>query len=214
MNKRTIFFDLDDTLIDTSERHYQVYCDITKSLSLKTLNKDDFWNLKRNGTKNIEILKESKDEDLKKFSELWINNIEKKKYLFYDKLFNSASNFLSNLKKEQLILISMRHNRKNLIWETKKLGLYDHFDEVLSCSPLLYKDKTSPIIEYAHSKNLNLNNSIIVGDSEIDIITGKHLKMTTIAVTQGIRARKLLIPYNPDYCLENISKIANTLKNL
>ena len=57
MNKRLIFWDLDDTLIDTSERHYQVYCDIINELNVKIyLDKEEFWKLKRNGISTLEIL--------------------------------------------------------------------------------------------------------------------------------------------------------------
>lgn len=215
MVKRIIFLDLDETLIDTSERQYCVYCDIANSLNLENLiSKDEFWKLKRDGTKTIDILNES-NEIIKEFSQLWINNIEIRSYLSYDKPFNSTFDLLHNLKNEQLVLLSMRNNQENLIWQTKELGLYDYFDDILSCSPLQYNDKTFPLINYIHSKNLSTNNNlIIVGDSEIDIITGKLLKMTTIAVTYGIRTKKLLVSRDPDYIIDDMNEIINLLKAL
>jgi len=214
--KRIIFLDLDETLIDTSERHYQVYCDIMNTLNLDgTINKDEFWKLKRNGIPSLEILKETDTKVLKKFSELWINNIEKRDYLLYDTPFNETYTLLSELSKERLILITMRNNRENLIWELKKLGLHDKFEFILSCSSLENKDKTVPLLEYIHNKKFTLeSNSIIVGDSEIDIITGKKFNIITLAVSYGIRTRAFLISMNPDYCLKDMDEVVDTIKNL
>lgn len=213
---RTIFFDLDDTLINTSERHYQVYCDIIKFLNLEgPINKDKFWKLKRSGTSTISILNETNNAILEKFSKLWIDKIENKKYLIYDQLFSEALCLLSDLRDENLILLTMRNNRGNLIWEIKKLGLYSCFDSILSCSPLQFKDKTNLITDYFTQNNsISTKNSIIIGDSENDIITGKKLKITTIAVSYGIRSAENLLKLNPDYCLSDINKIFYTINGI
>jgi len=216
MYNRLIFLDLDETLIDTSDRHYHVYCDIIKELNLQiSLSKDDFWKLKRKGISTIQILEGIDLQILSKFSELWIENIESREYLVYDKLFKDSLWLLSKLSSEKLFLITMRNNRKNLIWELKKLGLYNKFNAVLSCSPLDSHDKTVPILEYIGKNDLFINeNSIIVGDSEKDIITGKKLNLTTLAVSYGIRKEEILLSMKPDYCLDNIIAIFNTIKNL
>ena len=109
----------------------------------------------------------------------------------------------------------MRNNRENLIWELKKLGLHDKFEFILSCSSLENKDKTVPLLEYIHNKKFTLeSNSIIVGDSEIDIITGKKFNIITLAVSYGIRTRAFLISMNPDYCLKDMDEVVDTIKNL
>ena len=212
-NKKNIFLDLDETLIDTSERHYQVYYDIMNLLNLKDhLNKDEFWKLKRNGISTVELINETDPYILQKFSKLWIENIEKKEYLLYDRPFRETFDLLSELRKERLILVTMRNNREHLIWELKNLGIYEYFESILSCSPFKNKTKELPILAYIQDKKLFLDkNSIIVGDSEIDIITGKKLDITVIAVSYGIRARELLIHMNPDYCLNGIDELLKTI---
>ena len=146
-NKRTIFLDLDETLIDTSERHYRVYCDIIDILNLENIkSKVEFWNLKREGTSTVEILDGIDKKILNKFNKLWIKNIESKKYLSYDKLFDNTSKLLSLLNNESLIALTMRNNRENLIWELKKLGIYNKFKSILSCSPITNTDKTLPVL--------------------------------------------------------------------
>ena len=154
-------------------------------------------------------------EILLEFSKLWIENIENRKYLKLDKLFKDSVGLLSRLNSEKLILITMRDNRKNLIWELKRLGLCDLFKAVLSCSPLNNKDKTGPILEYIDDKNLSISkNSIIIGDSEKDIITGKKLNLTILAVDYGIRRKENLLLMKPDYCLDNMNGIIDTIKKI
>jgi phosphoglycolate phosphatase len=216
MTERIIFLDLDGTLIDTSERHYQVYCKLTDILDLKdSLEKAEFWKLKRDRISTVEILAETDPEVLEKFSKLWIDNIEKRNNLVYDKLFSETEYLLSELREERLVLLTMRQNITNLMWELKKLNLYGCFESVLSCSPLSNKDKKKPLIEFMHEKKVFLDkNSIIVGDSEIDIQTGKMLNLTTVAVSQGIRSGKLLSSMNPDYCIETIIEVIDVIKRL
>jgi phosphoglycolate phosphatase len=211
--KRLIFLDLDETLLDTSERHYQVYCDIIDELNLHIpLDKNEFWKLKRNGISTVEILEEIDPEILLEFSKLWIKKIESKNYLIYDKLFKDSLGLLSKLSQEKLILVTMRNNRENLIWELKKLGLYNKFNTILSCSPLNNTDKSVPIQEFINENQFILDkNSIIVGDSETDIITGKKLNITVIAVSYGIRNLEKLIPFNPEFCLRSINEIVETI---
>jgi phosphoglycolate phosphatase-like HAD superfamily hydrolase len=215
-NNRNIFLDLDETLIDTSERHYQVYCDIINILNLKDpLNKDEFWKFKRNGIKTNELINETNHQIKKEFSKLWIENIEEKEYLLYDRPFCETFELLSKLSKERLILVTMRNNRKHLIWELKNLGLYEYFESILNCSPLKNETKKIPILEYIQEKKLYLDkNSIIIGDSEIDILTGRKLDMTVIAVSYGMRTRKMLSNMNPDYCLNNINQLLETINGI
>jgi len=213
-SKRIIILDLDETLIDTSERHYQVYCDINRILNLENLkSKVEFWDMKREGISTVEILDIVDENILNKFYNLWIKNIESKKYLIYDKLFNDTLKFLSALNKESLLVLTMRNNRVNLIWELKKLGIYYEFKSILSCSPITNIDKTIPLLEYAKKNGQNFNkNSIIIGDSETDIITGKKLKLKTLAVSYGIRTKEILLLRKPDYCVEDMCEIIDILK--
>jgi len=54
-------------------------------------------------------------------------------------------------------------------------------------------------------------NSIIVGDTETDILMGKHLVIKTIAVSSGMRNRKFLKKYKPDILIKDFSEIKNII---
>lgn len=49
-------------------------------------------------------------------------------------------------------------------------------------------------------------NSVIVGDTETDIKTGKRLGLRTVAVTCGQRSRDFLKKHKPDILIDEISR--------
>ncbi len=212
--KRTIFFDLDGTLIDTSDRHYKVYKDILKSCGISnTLSKQEYWNHKREGRKTVELLPENCSEDITRtFIDEWLERIEDKSYLKYDTLLQETLSVLSTLKgKAVLMLVTLRNNSENLLWELNNFGLTNYFKEILVSSPLEVKSKT-PLIRGYLEKCSKADDFIIVGDSEMDISVGKEFGMLTIAVTYGIRSKVFLSKYKPDYHLDNLSETVKVLE--
>jgi phosphoglycolate phosphatase len=213
---RTIFFDLDGTLIDTSERHYRVYKDILDFYGISNLlSKEEFWNQKRRGRKTSKLLPEiSSKEFIKKFMDEWLKRIEDQNYLRYDSLLGGSLGILSILKdKDDLILVTLRNNKENLLWELNNFGLTSYFKEILVDLPVGLKNKVPLIKDYIERCSKE-NNLIIVGDTEADISTGKDLGILTIAVTYGIRSKEFLRKLKPNFCLANLSELLDILKDL
>jgi phosphoglycolate phosphatase len=212
--KGTIFFDLDGTLIDTSERHYRVYKNILDFYGIpNTLSKEEFWNQKRNSIKTVELLpRTSSDKLIQKFMDEWLKRIEDKRYLKYDNLLPGSLDVLSILKdKADLTLVTLRNNRENLFWELSSFGLTKYFKEILVDSPVKLKNKTTLVRGYIERYSKG-DNFIIVGDTEADISAGKELGMLTVAVNYGIRSKEFLTKLKPDFCLDNLSEILKLLE--
>jgi len=213
--KWTIFFDLDGTLIDTSERHYKVHTDILDFYGMpNTLTKEEFWKLKKTGKKTVEILPETSKEFIQQFLNEWLKKIENREYLRFDKLLPKCSGILSILKnKVDLVLTTLRNNKKNLFWELNNFGLTNYFKEILVDSPLKVKNKMPLIKEYIE-RNSKSDNFIIVGDSEVDVSSGKELGMLTVAATYGIRSKEFLMKLKPDFCLDKLFEFPEILKGI
>jgi len=214
--KWTIFFDFDGTLIDTSERHYRVYKDILDFYGISnSLSKEEFWNQKRRGRKTAELLPETSfKEFIQKFMDEWLKRIEDQNYLRYDSLLGGSLGILSTLKdKDDLILVTLRNNRENLLWELNNFGLNSYFKEILVDLPVRLKNKVPLIKDYIERCSKE-DNFIIVGDTESDISTGKDIGMLTIAVTYGIRSKEFLKKLKPDFYLDNFSELLDILKDL
>jgi phosphoglycolate phosphatase-like HAD superfamily hydrolase len=137
--------------------------------------------------------------------------IEDIEYLKYDKLVPHALAILGSLQKaSDLVLLTLRHDRKNLLWQLKSLELLDYFKEVLSGSTSS-NDKSLLAQEY-FNKISSCTKLVMIGDSEVDLTAGKQFKMLTIAVTYGIRSKEFLSKLEPTFCLERLSQVLDILK--
>lgn len=207
--KQVIFFDLDGTLIDTSHRHYMVYKDILDFHKIpNTLLEEEFWSQKKTGRKTAEFLPIS-EEFSQEFMSDWLRRIEDRTYLKYDTLFLETPDVLSKLRKYNLVLVTLRNDKQNLFWELDKLKLTEYFSEILVGSPTS-KNKVELVKKYLKG-NSGRNNCVIVGDSEVDVYTGKKMGFLAIAFTNGIRSRAFLSKAEPDFYIDNLNEIFKIL---
>ena len=111
---RTIFFDLDDTLIDTSARHYTVFNSILRDYGISNpLNKEEFWEEKRRGKRNVDLLQENLPPRLlNQFKNDWMRRIEARACLTCDKRIRGCIDVLSALYHDvDLVLVTLRNNK-------------------------------------------------------------------------------------------------------
>ena len=62
--------------------------------------------------------------------------------------------------------------------------------------------------------NVVAEECLFIGDSDVDIITGKNGNIKTIGVTWGYKEKQVLIDENPDYLIDNPVGIINILKEI
>jgi len=204
-----VFFDLDGPILDVSEKYYRIYCNLLTLKNKEILTKFDYWNFKRNQTPEREIL--SKTDSIEIYD--WyrherIRIIEMNEYLRFDRLTPGAITVLENLSKsKELILVTLRRNKEQLINQLAGFGLEKYFKFILSAP-----GNSNP--KWRIKYDLILNNygnpevgSIFIGDTETDILTGKNLGIKTIAVTKGIRTKEILMQFNPDHLINEIKEL-------
>lgn len=141
------------------------------------------------------------------FKEKWLSLIENKKYLKIDEIFPSIKETLYSLTKNyRLVLVSLRRARENLIWQL------NYFSRIL-CN---YANNGNWRVKYILiKKDSPPLGSFIIGDTEIDILAGKKLKMKTVALARGVRNKDFLNKLKPDYLLNNlrgVNKILGLIK--
>lgn len=202
-----IFCDLDGTVIDVATRHYRVYSETTQQFNGLPLSKAQYWDLKRKKMKWSELLPLSGlSSDIENgYLKVFIEKIEDPAYLKFDLPFPGAIDTLASLaEKGQCYLVSLRRNRRNLLDQLKGLAVDKYFTEVLSG----HSEHDGYDVKITLIKDrLGDEPGIIIGDTEADIVTGKKLGMTSIAVTSGIRDEAFLRALSPDYLVENIREI-------
>lgn len=207
-----IFCDLDGTLLDVSDRNYSVYLELITKYNGKPLERDIYWDLKRKKTRWPELLPMSgvAVDQLQSFLDDFIQKIESLEYLKLDTLFPSSLQTLDKLsEKYDCALVSLRRNEANLLKELEWLGIRGYFSKVLSGhSESDGYDKKIQLITSAIEYN---NKGVVIGDTEADIVTGKELGFTTIAITSGVRDRHFLSALRPDYLLGSIGDVPSIL---
>lgn len=206
-----IFCDLDGTLIDVSKRHYRVYTEMVAAFSGEALPQDKYWELKRKKVKWAEMLPMSQlSPDIEpQFLAGFIEKIESPEHLELDELYPGAMDALDTLSGiGECNLVSLRRNRDNLLQEIARLGLAQHFSNVLTG----HSENDGYDVKIALIKDrLGDNEGIIIGDTEADIVTGKELGLKTFAVTSGIRDEQFLRALDPDFIVDGISKVPELL---
>jgi phosphoglycolate phosphatase-like HAD superfamily hydrolase len=203
--QKLIFFDLDGTIINPSKRYHVIHAEICSSLGIKPFGIDEYWEYKRNKLPESELLIRCGANHFEIDGAINERSLmlEDASYLKYDTLHNEIDGVLNLLaKKNELVLITFRSKRKELEVQLKYLGIKDYFTKVLSTKPTLtpkYMGKVRLIEEnYQY-----IDNSIFFGDTEVDILTGKYFKMTTVACNNGIRTKEILTDVNPDYFINS-----------
>jgi phosphoglycolate phosphatase len=201
-----IFFDLDGTLLDSRERLYKLFCDLTKQ-SILDLNQ--YWNLKRAMHDHRKILNEYCNysfDDVLLFEAEWMKLIEAEEYLRFDLPFPFTVNVLKRLKSEKIDLhmVTSRQSRPGVMRQLERLGLYSFFTNILVTESVMTKSQL--IID----SNVYLTDKdIFVGDTGLDIKTAKVIGIRSLAVLSGFRNKSVLAKYNPEYIENDIRAVLN-----
>lgn len=194
-----IFFDLDGTLIDASERLYKLFQDL---VSESKLTKKEYWKLKRNKINHEIILnKYFPQRNFEDFNNKWLNLIETNYYLNFDKTYDGIYELLGNLKQTyNLYLLTARQSKINLEKELEKFNLQQYFTEVLVTEKIKTKEELL--------KRIKINtNDYFVTDMGKDIQVAQKVGIKSIAVTYGFMSRENLLKYNPTICIDDLKQI-------
>jgi len=213
-----IFFDLDGTILDTSERYYLIYYNITKKLGGLPLTKKIYWNYKRNKVSEDLILTHSNlpQSIFDEYNDTRQNLIESDYYLKFDNVWPELFDFIPSSKLyNKILLVTLRKKRQQLITQLENLGIYNWFENIITvesnevgseCHLL----KANSILKL-YPNHLS---GIFVGDTETDIKSGKLLGLDSIAVSYGIRKRNFLTHAKPHTILSSPKDLVNFIRDL
>jgi phosphoglycolate phosphatase-like HAD superfamily hydrolase len=208
----TLLFDLDGTLIDVQAKYYRVYCSFVELHAGLALPIEEFWELKRAAGSDQEILRASNLGNMANSAmrDFVTENIEQEDALHLDQPFAEAQQTLAELsRKHDCYLISMRRNRELLQQQVAWLGLSHYFKTIINPdSSVAQIDRLTTTPKARALKSLSLSQpALIVGDSDMDIVTGKQMGSITCAVTTGLRNESVLRSYYPDFIISSIAEL-------
>jgi phosphoglycolate phosphatase len=178
-------------------------------LKLTVLTKDQFWQMKQNRVPDREIAAQSglKDEKIDFFLQRVVEIVNCADLLQQDKLQPGVTWALGLLKSQgcKLILVTLR-DRDEAIGILEQHGLRQLFTDIYGTTNSQaayqnYSEIKTKLLEramYEHQvTSLNSDWSWIVGDTEADVMAGKAMGISTIALTCGIRSYQQLTQLQP-----------------
>lgn len=204
-----VFFDLDGTLVDASDRLYQLFQFL---VPISSLTKDEYWKLKRNKINHQTILRSQfkyTDKQIKEFEDTWLSMIELSEWIALDKPFAGVTKYLQELKRDRaLYIVTARQSEETVILQIENYGWSDIFDDVLVTKQRYEKS------DLVSKNGSEAATDWIVGDTGKDIETGKSLGLRTAAVLSGFLNEEKLMEYRPDVIANFVTDLTFTKKEI
>lgn len=209
-----IVFDLDGTLVSSHETIYKATLHALNEVGINNhLPHDQFLNMI--GMHFEDIFREFgfKVPDFEHFLKIY-------KSIYFDYmnesvLYPDVTSTIDSLKRNGFkvgLLTTKGQDQAELI--LKHFGLFDYFDGVMGRRPgIAHKPSPEPLLKLCEEINIVVDNTLMVGDSELDIECGKNAGAFTCAVTYGYREKKDLQLYNPDFIIDSIDSVEHILNN-
>lgn len=215
MNKiTTIIFDLDGTVLDT-------LTDITNALNktLSSFNKTNRTPLEvrsflGNGAKVL--VKKSlnnNEEELETIYQAYVKNYESNTNT-YTKPYDGIMELLNTLKQDyKLAIVSNKHQ------EAVDKIIASIFPNIFSYvigerKNIKKKPEPDMLLLAIHELNSKIEETIFIGDSEVDIETARNANVKSVGVTWGFRDKKVIIEENPNYIIDRPNELLDILNSL
>lgn len=198
-----LFFDLDGPLLDVRQKYYTIYSDLLGRQKCSLLDQAAYWEFKRARVPEEQIARKTVPESLiGRYVDERRSVIEEIRYLRYDRVWPGVPEFLAVLgRAHQLVIVTMRNSRHNLLQQLGWLGLAPLFDKVLSRNA----NEGDWTVKHGlmEGEIRDPSRAMIIGDTEADIEAGRRLGIRTCAVTCGIRNERLVVAMRADFVVEN-----------
>lgn len=208
---KALFFDLDGTLVDSSLDITNALNYSIRDLGFGPLTIHETINLIGEGiSKLIEkatpgLFPEERNDVLEKFLSHYSRHL-----VDNTTPYQHVEDTLRMLPEYRKAVISNKREMfSRLILE--KLKLIRYFDDVVGSDTFNDKKPSPvPVIKLLNKYKIHLTNALFIGDSSIDIATGRNAGIKTVAVTYGYRPMELL--KNADFIINNIEELIHILK--
>jgi HAD superfamily hydrolase (TIGR01549 family) len=203
-----ICFDLDGTLVESYKTIYNSTIKSLNDLSIPySMNEEIF--RKKIGKHFVDIFEEMNIPvtDFEEFIKVYKNNY----FLFIDdsELYPDASDVLSSFSKNgfkiSLLTTKGQDQAEKII---NHFNLSQYFNLIMGRRDgMAHKPSPEPLLRICTDLNVNPNESLIVGDTEMDILCGQNANVSTCVITHGYRTEESMLEYKPDFIVKNLIEL-------
>ncbi len=209
LNIKHICFDLDGTLVKSDTTIYKATLKTLERLNIKAEIAED---------KFIEMIGMHFNDIFKNFNldvpdfQKFIGIYKKLYFDFIDEsiVYPDVEDTLSFLKNGGNLKISLLTTKGQDQAEKiiDHFNLSKHFDFIMGRREgIAHKPSAEPLLFICNELEVDAKNTMIVGDTELDILCGKNAGAITCGVSYGYRTEESLKENNPDYLINDFSEI-------
>lgn len=209
-----ICFDLDGTLVDSLNTIYNSTVKTLRQLDIRDdIKKEDFKLLIGHHFVDMFNALGIPVIDMDHFIDIYKKNY----FSFIDesRLYPDAEEILLFLKEKNisisLLTTKVQEQAEKIVDHFK---LQNHFDEIMGRRPgIPVKPDPKPLFEICKSLKVEPEETLIIGDTELDIVCGKNAGSLTCCVTYGYREKEKLLKVEADYYINSLSNLKALLTN-
>lgn len=204
MALKAALFDVDGTLLDTTEFIYQSFEHAIKQHELVKKDRSTFVNAAR--LEWEEIFEHSERAvDIEKVIQTFVD-FQKDNY-HLTSAYARTYETLVDLKNQGIKLAAVSSRGQTLEQTLELAGIKLLFDSIIS-PDVVTEVKPSPIPLYKALEQLGVNpvDAVMIGDTDVDILAGKAAGTKTIGVSYGWHADQME-SYEPDYIIDDIADV-------
>ncbi len=205
-------FDLDGTLVDSNKTIYEATAHTLNKLNIN-FNIDEELFATKIGQHFNDIFN-AFNIDVPSFDEFI--NIYKANYfeqMHYSTLYDGVEETLAALKNKNIkisLLTTKVQDQADKILEYFNLTKY--FDLIMGRRDgIAHKPSPEPLLKICSDVNVDVKNTLMIGDTELDIQCGKNAGSNTCGVLYGYRTKELLEIEKPDFIVSSINDILTIL---
>jgi len=203
---KNIIFDWSGVVKDSFEAHLWI---VNKMFEKSGVEKISYDELKKNWVQpymvfyNKYIPNLTKEEQDKIWTETMLSKDVPESHEY-----SGMADLIKRLKEDKRFLAVLSSDPPEMILpEIKKFDLENIFDYKV----IFVHDKTEGAKEIIKNNNLNIKETVFIGDSNHEIEVGKEVGIKTIAVTWGFSIEENLRVANPDYLVHNVKELEEIL---
>ena len=217
MKKKLLIFDVDGTIWDSEKDVFLSFNHTLKTLDGFEITKEEFQELagKPLGAMFEKVLPEDKKslaEDYEKAYKKYY--IDEEHFADATVLFPDVRRLIDKFKNEGYYMAVASSKPKRILDKMMATFELEGFNYVLGTEESDFKHKPDPqIVNYIMDKlNVEKDDTVIIGDSKSDILTGKNAGIDTIVVTYGYDKKENLVNAEPTYIIDEFGKLENMIE--
>lgn len=217
MKKKLLIFDVDGTVWDSEKDVFLSFNHTLKTLAGFEISKEEFQKLAGLplGTMFENVLPEDKKNLSAEYEKAYKKYyIDEEHFADATILFNGVKESIDKFKNEGFYMAVASSKPKRILDKMVAAFNLEGFNYVLGTEESDFKHKPDPeIVNYIMDKlNVSKEDTVIIGDSKTDILTGKNANIDTIAVTYGYDKKENLINSNPTHIIDDFNKLQEIIE--